>query len=143
MNRLWVFPLTLISSAAVGQTTGSLNPNPPVTPTAKEDVPPGGCMPIGLTASGEMVFPIQCAVIIERERGTVEQKPAVSKDSATAKSEAREESGDPVVTGVESVPLPKSRPTTTTMENDCRHFRSYNRASGKYTDYDGRRRSCR
>jgi hypothetical protein len=39
-------------------------------------VPPGGCMPIGLTARGDMVFPMQCREVIERERGPVpEQQP--------------------------------------------------------------------
>jgi hypothetical protein len=57
----------------------------------KEDVPPGGCMPIGMTASGEMVFPIQCKEIIDLERGRdVELKPATSEENATAKSDAPE-----------------------------------------------------
>jgi hypothetical protein len=34
-----------------------------------DNVPTGGCMPIGLTARGEMVFPMQCREILERERG--------------------------------------------------------------------------
>ncbi|MGC2810029.1 MAG: hypothetical protein WA303_06585 [Bradyrhizobium sp.] len=69
--------VTLISGAALAQTTGTVNPNPtPPEPTVKADVPPGGCMPIGLTASGEIVFPIQCKEFIDRERGkAVEQTP--------------------------------------------------------------------
>ena len=31
----------------------------------------GSCMPIGLTARGELVFPWECRAIIERERGPV------------------------------------------------------------------------
>jgi len=44
---------------------------------AKTDsVPVGGCMPIGLTARGDLVFPMQCRELIERERGPVpEQQP--------------------------------------------------------------------
>jgi hypothetical protein len=34
-----------------------------------DGVPPGGCMPIGLTARGDLVFPMQCRELIERERG--------------------------------------------------------------------------
>ena len=38
-------------------------------------------MPIGLTASGEIVFPIQCKEFIERQRGqAVERKPAAVEE---------------------------------------------------------------
>src|SRR6266568_4119638 len=72
--------LPLMSSAALAQTTGALDPSPaPAKPSVSEDVPPGGCMPIGLTAAGEIVFPIQCRALIERARGNaVEQKPAAA-----------------------------------------------------------------
>jgi hypothetical protein len=74
------------SGAALAQTTGTANPSSdPAQPSVKEDVPPGGCMPIGLTASGEIVFPFQCKEFIERERGkAVEQKPAAAEEKATA-----------------------------------------------------------
>src|ERR1700693_3646324 len=76
--------LSAMSGVALAQITGAVNPSPaPAGPSVKEDVPPGGCMPIGLTASGEIVFPIQCKEIIERERGrTVEQKAAISEEQA-------------------------------------------------------------
>jgi hypothetical protein len=143
MNSLSAVVLMLMSSAAIAQTTGTLNPSPaPVEPSVKDDVPPGGCMPIGMTASGEMVFPIQCKEIIERERGrTVEQDPLISEENGTAKSEAPE-SSSPLIKPVETVPLPKRRDATSS-DDGCQHFRSYNRASRTYTDYDGRRRSCR
>jgi hypothetical protein len=143
MNRLSALLLMIISSAAIAQTTGTLNPSPtPVEPSVKQDVPPGGCMPIGMTASGEMVFPIQCTEIIERERGrTVEQKPTISEENATAKSEAPG-SSNPVIKRVETIPLPKRRDAKRS-DDGCQHYRSYNRASGTYTDYDGRRRPCR
>src|ERR1700736_764815 len=67
---------------------------------AQEDVPPGGCMPIGLTASGEVVFPIQCKEFIERQRGkAVEGKPAASEEKAAVSEEK------PAV--VEATPVPK------------------------------------
>jgi hypothetical protein len=145
MNRLSALLFVLISGVAIAQTTGTLNPSlTPAEPSVKEDVPPGGCMPIGMTASGEMVFPIQCKEIIERERGrTVEQKAAISEEKATAKSEAPENS-NPVIKPVETVPLPKRRDATSSDATyGCQHYRSYNRATKTYTDYDGRRRSCR
>jgi hypothetical protein len=53
------FALAILSGSALAQITGTVNPSPaPAEPSAKEDAPPGGCMPIGMTASGEMVFPI-------------------------------------------------------------------------------------
>src|ERR1700737_1196728 len=84
MKRLLALLLTVMSGAALAQTTGTVNPSPaPAEPSVKEDVPPGGCMPIGLTASGEIVFPIQCKEFIERQRGqAVEQKPAAAKKGA-------------------------------------------------------------
>ena len=80
MKRLLALLLSLMSSAALAQTTGALDPSPaPAKPSVSEDVPPGGCMPIGLTAAGEIVFPIQCRALIERARGNaVEQKPAAA-----------------------------------------------------------------
>src|SRR5579863_1349582 len=74
--------LTMMGGAALAQTTGTVNPNPaPAEPAAKADVPLGGCMPIGLTASGEIVFPIQCKEFIDRERSkaAVEQTPRAAE----------------------------------------------------------------
>ena len=43
-------------------------------------VPAGGCMPIGLTARGDLVFPMQCRELIERERGPIpEEKQQISE----------------------------------------------------------------
>jgi hypothetical protein len=39
-----------------------------------DNVPAGGCMPIGLTARGDLVFPMQCRELIERERGPVPEQ---------------------------------------------------------------------
>jgi len=96
MKRLLALLLSVISSAALAQTTATVNPNPvPVQPSATDDVPPGGCMPIGMTASGDIVFPIQCKAFIERHRGApVELKPATLEDKPAAKqSEGKELEG--------------------------------------------------
>jgi BA14K-like protein len=149
MNRFCTVLLLMVSGAAIAQTTGTLDPRPtPTEPSATEDVPPGGCMPIGMTASGEMVFPIQCKEIIERERRkTVRQNPAVSDDNAPAKNETPRNDA-PVFNPVETVPLPKSRERATraTSANGgygCQGYRTYDPASRTYIDYEGRRRSCR
>src|SRR5450631_3146868 len=86
--------LSVMSSAALAQTTSTISPNSsaPAQSPGKVDVPPGGCMPIGLTSAGEIVFPIQCKEFIELHCGkdvepnhtAVEQKPAVVEDKPVA-----------------------------------------------------------
>jgi len=96
MKRLLALLLSVMSSAALAQTTATVNPNPvPVQPSATDEVPPGGCMPIGMTASGDIVFPIQCKAFIERHRGApVELKPATLEDKPAVKqSEGKELEG--------------------------------------------------
>jgi hypothetical protein len=120
----------------------------------KEDVPPGACMPIGLTASGEIVFPIQCKEFIERQRGkAVEHKPAAEETPVQAAKQP--DSAPPVESKtvaqpVETVPLPKKRveqePRERAMSPEdgyrCLRYRTYDPASGTYRGYDGQRRSC-
>src|ERR1700716_1935018 len=151
MQRLLALLLTAMSGAALAQTTGTVDPSPaPAEPSVKEDVPPGGCMPIGLTASGEIVFPIQCKEFLERERGmAVEQKPAAVEEKPAAKqSEAVvPATSKPANKPVETAPLPKPvvdvPPERAISSNHCTHYRTYDPASGAYSGYDGRRHSCR
>jgi BA14K-like protein len=147
--------LSVMSGAALAQITGTVNPSgAPAESSAKEDVPPGGCMPIGLTASGEIVFPIQCRELIERQRGkAVEQKPAAVEEKPVAVEEkpAAKQSEDvapvnsqPIIKPVEAVPLPKHKPRERAVSRGgCQHFQTYDPASGTYTGYDGQRHSCR
>lgn len=134
--------LALMSGAVLAQTTGTVNPSDaPAESPGKEDVPPGGCMPIGMTASGEMVFPIQCKAIIERERGkAVEQNPSAVEQKPAA----------PVIKPVETAPVPKHvqhaepKPLERAVRRGgCQNFQSYDPESGTYTGYDGQRHSCR
>jgi hypothetical protein len=54
-----------------------------------ESLPTGSCMPIGLTARGEIVFPWECRELIEKQRGPVsEEIPKPSKDSVSKESAA-------------------------------------------------------
>jgi hypothetical protein len=159
MKRLSVIFLMIMSGTALAQTTGTVNPSGTLPdPSVKEDVPPGGCMPIGMTASGEFVFPIQCKEFIERERGkTVEQKPAesplkpaaaVEEKPAAKQSEGEaSENGKPAAKPIERITSPKrveNRPRERPDESYCsEHYRSYDRASGTYKGYDGERHPCR
>jgi len=152
--------LSVMSGAALAQTTGTVNPSgTPAESSAKEDVPPGGCMPIGLTASGEIVFPIQCRELIERQRGkAVEQKPAAVEEKPVAVEEkpvvkqsedVAPKNSQPAIKPVETVSLPKRvehKPRERAMSPDdanCSRYQSYDPASGTYTGYDGQRHSCR
>lgn len=107
-------------------------------------------MPIGMTASGEMVFPIQCKAIIERERGrTVEQNPSAVEQKPIAKQSetVAPESSNPVIKPVESVPALKRaerKPRERTVRRGgCQTYETYDPELGTYTGYDGRRHSCR
>src|SRR5216684_617981 len=88
MKWLLALLLSVTSGAALAETTGAVNPGSvPAQPSVNEDVPPGGCMPIGMTSAGEIVFPIQCKEFIERHRGAaVEQKPSVEQKPAAVQA---------------------------------------------------------
>jgi hypothetical protein len=82
----------VVSSAAFAQAAGAIDPNRAAERSSgNEDVPPGGCLPIGVTASGEIVFPFQCKAFLERHGGGVapEQKRAVDGQKPSA-AEAQE-----------------------------------------------------
>jgi hypothetical protein len=146
MKQLLALLLSVMSGAALAQTTGTVNPGAaPAEPSAKADVPSGGCMPIGLTASGEIVFPIQCKEFIEQHRGkAAEQKPAEEKPAAKQSEGVAPVNSQPAIKPVETVPLRKRVERERTVSSGyCSHYRTYDRASGSYRDYDGRRRSCR
>src|SRR6266853_1534875 len=88
MKWLLALLLSVMSGAALAETTGAVNPGSvPAQPSVNEDVPPGGCMPIGMTTAGEIVFPIQCKEFIERHRGAaVEDKPAAEQKPAAVEA---------------------------------------------------------
>jgi hypothetical protein len=55
-----------------------------------DGVPAGGCMPIGLTARGDLVFPMQCRELIERERGPIpEGKQQISEPRSQQEPSAK------------------------------------------------------
>src|SRR6266853_1623849 len=170
MKWLLALLLSVMSGAALAETTGAVNPGSvPAQPSANDDVPPGGCMPIGMTTAGEIVFPIQCKEFIERHRGAavedkpaaeqtrpaaVEEKPAaverkpaaVEQKSAARQSESvAPESSKPVNKPVETLQKRvEHEPHQRAMRSDnCKSYRTYDSASGTYRGYDGQRRVCR
>jgi BA14K-like protein len=123
-----------------------VNPSPaPAEPSVKEDVPPGGCMPIGLTASGEIVFPIQCKEFIELKRGkAVEMEPAAVEEKPAAKQSegVAPVNSKPAIKPVETVQLPREHAMSPDNGYSCQRYRTYDPASGTYRGYDGRQHSC-
>ena len=119
--------LMVISVAHAQTTTGAVNPRPAsAEPSATGDPPPGGCTPIGLTASGEIVFPFQCKDFIERQRAAntkpaaVEmekpavadiQKPAAAENEKPAAAEAKPAAEEKPATA-EAKPAAEENPAT-------------------------------
>jgi hypothetical protein len=66
----------VISLAALGQTIA------PAPDSSPENPPPGGCMPIGVTAAGDLVFPLLCRDFIERHRAFGERSAEAEKPIA-------------------------------------------------------------
>jgi hypothetical protein len=123
--------LAVTSGAALAQTTGAVNPKPAqVEPSVTEEPPPGGCMPIGLTASGEIVFPFQCKAFIERQK-TADQKPAAAEnmkppaaeqkpDAAEDKTDAKQPAGTEKPAIAESIPAAaEEKPATAEKKPDA------------------------
>lgn len=84
MNRLLVFlsivavlgvapALPLLSSRGLAQTTGTINPSIPRNEPSHEGAPL--CMPMGVTATGEIVFPWLCRGFVEQLRGASGKSP--------------------------------------------------------------------
>jgi BA14K-like protein len=161
--------VTLIGSAALAQTTGVTTPKPADAASAKQQPPPGGCMPIGVTVSGQIVFAFQCKDFLEQQKAA-NQNPAVGEDKpATAaetpaaeqekpapaeekplvveeKTAARQRDGvvpeNGKLAAQPAVPLPKHAERDVGPRG-CTHFRSYNAPSSTYLSFDGQRHPCR
>lgn len=141
--------LAATSSSASAQTTSTVNPSQQIAePAAKEDVPVGGCMPIGLTASGEIVFPMQCKELIEREHGKSVTQSALPTENTVAKepevfAPVNSKPADQSVEGAAKSVARNSRRDRVVRSDDCTKYRTFDAASRTYRGYDGRRRSCR
>ena len=83
--------LMVMGSTGRAQTGGPADPGQVPAQSSKDDAmpPPGACKPIGLTVSGEIVFPLECKEFIERQkalnsRPTVTAKPPSLEPKPTA-----------------------------------------------------------
>jgi hypothetical protein len=160
--------VTLMGSAALAQTTGAVAPKPDAAAASATPQPlPGGCMPIGVTVSGQIVFAFQCKDFLEQQKAasqdpaaaadkpaTAEEKPAGGQEkpapaeekppAVEEKTAARQPNGAvPVKLAGQPTGLLPKHAERGVGPAGCTHFRSYNAAAGTYLSFDGQRHPCR
>ena len=100
--------LTMACGGAFADETTSLGASNAEIPSNSSEPAPGACLPIGVTASGEVVFPLLCKSFLERNKGgaaaAAEQKPAPEERPATTDNQAGERSDQIVVHQPEASP---------------------------------------
>jgi len=98
------------------------------------NLPAGSCMPIGLTARGDIVFPWECRELIEKQRGPVSEdiqnppKDSASKEPAKEPASQSARPEQVVVAPEQSSALPKA----TTMDDHQSDSRSRRRLSRQH-----------
>jgi hypothetical protein len=102
------------SGAALAQTTQSVRPES-IPPSDKDEVPPGGCTPIGVTVSGEIVFPFTCKGFLERRRGPIEDPKPAAQAEKPAPAEKAETPAAPALAAVPAKSEPVSQPAETDL----------------------------
>jgi len=58
------------SNKAAAQAPPEMKEDPQASTKKAEEIPQGGCMPMGITARGQLVFPMQCQELLARNRGS-------------------------------------------------------------------------
>ncbi len=89
MRHLWA--ILLISAATLpvllGMSSAGVAQSSDPQPRLSDDgPPPGGCTPIGVTVSGEVVFPMTCRDFIERHKAADRAATAAETKPATAEA---------------------------------------------------------
>ena len=89
MRHLWA--ILLISAATLPvllgmSSTGVAQSSDPQPRLSDDGPPPGGCTPIGVTVSGEVVFPMTCRDFIERHKAADRAATAAETKPATAEA---------------------------------------------------------
>jgi hypothetical protein len=102
---LWAIVLILVAAVLFGMSGAGVAQTSDSEPRAASPdggPPPGGCNPIGLTVSGEIVFPMTCKEFIERYKAADRNSSAAETKPATAegsKASAAAEAGKAQTTG--------------------------------------------
>ena len=95
--------VTLLGSPALAQTTDAAAPKPDVAAsTAKQQPPPGGCMPIGVTVSGQIVFAFQCKDFIEQQKAADQDPAAAGEDKPARRGDTGRRAGETCARGGEA-----------------------------------------
>jgi hypothetical protein len=82
--------LLMLTGAARAQSADPANSAPAPAQPSTQDEATAGCEPIGLTASGEIVFPFRCKDMVERQHAAT-SKPANPKPAVAAAAPAVQE----------------------------------------------------
>ena len=165
--------LSVLSAMSIPGLAQPIDPQQPAKSSDENEPPPGSCKPIGVTASGEIVFPMTCKDFIEqhkaldRNSSAAEAKSTVANDVKADAQEAKPTAAQastnedqkpvadhlvgPAVTsnsGTEpastaSVPKRPKAGNRIAGPHGCTKFRTYDATSGTYRTYDGHRRPCR
>jgi len=73
-HRIGLFLLATMSGAAMAQTTDATNPKSASDqPPAAQPSTQGKCMPIGITASGDVVFPFECKEFLDQYKAEIDK----------------------------------------------------------------------
>ena len=89
MRYLWAIPLISAATLPVllGMScAGVAQPSDSQPRLSDDGPPPGGCTPIGITVSGEIVFPLTCKDFIERHKAADRASSAAETKPATAEA---------------------------------------------------------
>jgi hypothetical protein len=121
--------LAVTGGVALAQTSSPAEPGTaPAESSVKDDQPPpGACKPIGLTVSGEVVFPLECRDFIERHKAMSppmttppvppESRPAAAEANPEAKPEAKPVAPEAKPATVEVKPATAEAKPATAEEN--------------------------
>ena len=105
MRHLWTILLVSAATLPVSlgmSSVGVAQSSEPQPRFSDDGPPPGGCNPIGVTVSGEIVFPMTCKDFIERHKALDRASSAAETKPATAeagKAPDAAESGKALTTG--------------------------------------------
>ncbi len=131
----------------------------PAEKSSVDETPPGGCLPIGVTSSGEVVFPFLCKGFLERSKGaaattetpTEQEKPLPETAASSAEPEektvakksdmSRSETNQPPPSTVETVssinPSRKRDPEDSISAKPNKNIRASNTAGcTRYRTFD-------
>lgn len=98
--------LLKVACGAAWAETADPPSSPPASPgeTAKDSGPFGGCEPIGLTASGELVFPLECKKAIKKSSDT----PVASEEKSPSANKPVTTDAKPAAAAEKSAATPES-----------------------------------